>query len=239
MNEPVRHFATTQWSLVLAAAGDEETSRQALAELCQQYWPPLYAYIRRRGHSADDAQDLTQAFFVFVLEKRTLEAADRQRGRFRSLLLSSLNHFIANHRRGAHTERRGGGVVHLPFDFDDGERIVRNEPADHLTPERLFDRRWALTVLDASLEHLEQEYDAAGKGEIFAVLRAFLTPAADAPRYRDIAERFDMTEGAVKVAVHRLRRRYGEVLRERVAQTLASPEDVDDELRHLLAAFGD
>ena len=238
MNNSAGRFATTQWSLVLAAAGDEEASRQALAALCRQYWHPLYCYVRRRGSSAADAQDLTQAFFVLLLEKHMLEVADPQRGRFRSLLLTSLKNFLANQARCESAEKRGGGVQHFPLDFDDGERRMRNEPADNLTPEKLYERRWALTLLEASLEQLEQEYQSADKSALFAALRPLLTPAAEAPPYRELAERLGATEGAIKVAVHRLRRRYGEVLRERVAQTVASPDDVDDELRQLMSALG-
>jgi RNA polymerase sigma-70 factor (ECF subfamily) len=198
----------------------------------------LYCYVRRRGWNVADAQDLTQAFFVFLLEKHAFEAADPERGRFRSLLLASLKNFLANQVRSEQAEKRGGGVRHFSIDFDDGERRLPEEPADGLTPERLYERRWALTLLDAALDRLRQEHLAAGKAELFEALRSLLTPSAESPPYREIAERLAMTEGAVKVAVHRLRRRYGEMLRELVAQTVGSPEDVDDELRQLLSALG-
>jgi RNA polymerase sigma factor (sigma-70 family) len=231
-------FATTHWSIVLAAGhGSQPDSEAALAKLCEAYWFPLYCYVRRRGQSANEAQDLTQEFFATLLEKEYLRAADPHRGRFRSFLLASMNHFLANQRRRRLAQKRGGGRVSLSLDFQSGESRFSREPSHDLTPEKVYERRWAMTLLDRALSRLGQEYVAGGKSALFDRLSAFLGGDKGAA-YRDIAADLGMTEGAVKVAVHRLRKRCREHLRSEVAQTVADPRDVDEELGNLMAAMG-
>jgi len=233
-----RPFATTRWSIVLAAGhASRPDSKAALAKLCEAYWYPLYCYVRRRGHGADEAQDLTQEFFTALLAKESLRAADPHRGRFRSFLLASMNHFLANQRRRQLAHKRGGGRAPLSLDFQSGESRFRREPSHDLTPEKVYERRWAMTLLDRALSKLRQEYVVGGKAALFDRLAAFLGGDLGTA-YRDVAAELAMTEGAVKVAVHRLRRRCREQLRSEVAETVAAPQDVDEELRDLLAVVG-
>lgn len=230
-------FLTTQWSLV-AAAGEASSpaTRAALAELCQRYWYPLYAYVRHRGWNAVEAQDLTQAFFAELLEKNRLQAADRERGRFRSFLLSSLNHFLSNQWRDARRLKRGGGQAIVSLDFADGESRFRWEPVHEETPERIFQRRWAMTLLDGAMSRLCTEYEQAGKLPLFERLKAFIGGDPASATYREIAEQLNLTEGAVKTAAHRLRRRAREVLRDEISQTVATEDDIDAELQELFHA---
>lgn len=230
-------FATTRWSLV-AAARDAAApgSRQALADLCGAYWYPVYAYVRRRGHDRHAAQDLTQAFFARLLEKNDLAAADRTRGRFRTFLLTACQHFLANAHDHATAKKRGGGRAAIPLDFADADVRYSHEPAHEETPERLFDRRWALDLLDRALGELKAEYEESGRGKLFDALKGCL--ASGDAAYADLAAGLGLTEGAVKVAVHRLRQRYRDRLRAAIAETVAAPEDVDDEVRDLFAALG-
>ncbi len=194
-------FQTTHWSLVLAAGHDSTPDAQdALARLCRVYWYPLYTYVRHRVGNVHDAQDLTQAFFARFLEKEYLNDVDPERGKFRSFLLASLKHFLSNERERARAQKRGGGRTCLSLDFEDAESRYRLEPADTMTPERLFERRWALTLLDQVVSRLEQEFADAGKSELFAGLKPFLTAAPDAPSQREVAAQLKMSEGAVKVA---------------------------------------
>jgi RNA polymerase sigma-70 factor (ECF subfamily) len=233
-----RSFATTHWSLVVAAAHDSRPDAQAaLATLCETYWYPLYYYVRRRGYRAEEALDLTQAFFATLLEKEYLRAADRERGRFRSFLLASLTHFLAKEWRRASARKRGGGRTPLPLDLQAGESRYSQEPSHDVTPEKAFERRWALLVLERALSKLRDEYAAGGKADLFRRLAGFLGGEKSAP-YKQVAADVGMTEAAVKVAVHRLRRRCRQVLRAEVAQTVADPADVDAELRDLMAAVG-
>jgi len=233
-----RSFATTHWSLVLAAARDSRTDASAaLATLCETYWYPLYYYVRRRGYRADEAQDLTQEFFATLLEKQSLRVADPERGRFRSFLLASLSHFLAKQWRRASARKRGGGRAALSLNFESGESRYSQEPSHDTTPEKAFERRWALLVLERALSKLREQYTAAGKGEAFEKLAGFLGGEKSIP-YKQVAADLGMTEAAVKVAVHRLRRRCRQILRAEVAQTVADPADVDEELRHLMAAVG-
>lgn len=230
-------FATTRWSLVAAAQDPAAPeSRQALADLCAAYWYPVYAYVRRRGHDHHQAQDLTQAFFARLLEKNDLADADRTRGRFRSFLLTACQHFLANQHDRATAKKRGGGRPHVALDFADADRRYSHEPAHADTPERLFDRRWALDLLDRALTELRTEYEDSGRGKLFEALKGTLTGGTEA--YAELAQSLDMTEGAVKVAVHRLRQRYRDRLRAAIAETVEKPEDVDDEVRDLFAALG-
>lgn len=221
----------------MVAAGDSQNpdSRAALAELCQDYWYPLYAYLRRRGYPQEEAEDLVQGFFVQLLEKNYLKAADRERGRFRSFLLTALKNYAANEWDRRTAQKRGGPTPPLSLDFENAEGRYTIEPADERTPEQEYDRGWATAQLEQVLARMRAE--AGESDERFALLQGFLTGEGEGIPYRDVAERLDMSEGAVKVAVHRLRQRFGAVLREEVARTLADPGDVDDELRHLFAAF--
>jgi RNA polymerase sigma-70 factor (ECF subfamily) len=230
-------FRTTRWSLIAAARDPAEPeSRQALAELCNLYWYPLYAFIRRNGHDADASQDLTQQFFTQLLDKHGIVGADRAKGRFRSYLLGACRHFLANEFDRATAAKRGGGQLVLSLDFPDAERRYGAEPADNRTPEQLFERRWALTLLDRTLAELQAEYAATGNGPLFERLKESLT--GDGPAYALVAAELAMTEGAVKIAAHRLRQRYRERLRETIADTVDSPDEVEDEIRSLFAALG-
>lgn len=230
-------FATTRWSIVVAAGAAEDTEgHAALESLCRAYWYPLYAFERRGGTPAADAQDMVQGFFAELLEKDYLRQADRERGRFRTFLLAAFRHYASKERERARALKRGGGRRLLPLDFEDGESRYLREPADARTPETVYERRWALTLLDETLGRLRQEHDLAGRGDLFQALRGTLS-GGDAPPYAEIGRRLSMSEGAVKVAVHRLRRRYREVLRALIAETVAEPSAVDDEIRHLLAAL--
>ena len=231
-------FPSTQWSIVLAARRRDATepARAALAALCEAYWYPLYAYVRRRGCDADAARDLTQGFFARLLEKEGPLDVRPELGRFRSYLLGALKHYLVNEWDRARAAKRGGGLTVASLDFEAGESRYRLEPTHDLTPERVYERRWALTLLEGVLCRLEAESGAAGKRKVFLRLRPFLTGDGERGSYRRLARELSMSEAALKVAVHRLRRRYRELLRAEIAETVARPEDVDDELRHLLAA---
>jgi RNA polymerase sigma factor (sigma-70 family) len=231
----MRGFETTQWSTVLAASQSTGRAREALATLCQIYWYPLYAYLRRGGHTAEDAEDLTQGFFTHLLEKGALRSADPERGRFRSFLLASLRHYVSNERARARADKRGGSTVLLPL--HDAEGRYRREPPDDRTPEKLLDRRWALAVLDRVAATLRDEFRRRGKEAVFDGLKEYLAGDAEGPSYREIGVRLGLSEGAARVAVYRLRRRFGELLRKEVGQTLASPQDIEDEIRCLIRAL--
>jgi DNA-directed RNA polymerase specialized sigma24 family protein len=231
-------FATTHWSLIVAARGGESAeARDALAALCQAYWYPLYGYIRQQGHAADAAQDLTQEFFARLLEKDFLGALDPEKGKFRAFLLAACKHFLANERDRARAEKRGGGRACLSLDFGDAEARYGREPEHAQTAEKLFERRWALALLDGVLTRLSAEHAARGKGALFDRLRGFLVGERQPGGYAGAAAELGLTEGAVKVAVHRLRQRYRELLREEIGRTLHDPEDIDDEIRALFAAL--
>ena len=229
-------WATTHWSLVVAAGeSGEDDARAALGRLCETYYPPTYAFLRRRGHSEDNAEDLAQAFFLSLLQRKSLASARQERGRFRSFLLGALRNFLANERESARTQKRGGGQAPLSLDAGregSDDRDV-GEPIDVLTPERLFEERWAVTLLGEVLANLREEMARAGKEPLFERLRHVLT-GEQGISYREVADELEMTEGSVKVAAHRLRKRFGRLLRDEVAHTVDRPEDVDDELRHLL-----
>lgn len=233
-------FATTHWSMVVSAGGPRSSDAgRALAALCENYWFPLYAFVRRAGYTADDAQDLTQEFFACLLAKNYLAVADRQRGRFRSFLLGAMKHFLANQQRRNASQKRGGNQPVLSLNFCAGEdRYQQIEPVDNLTPERLYERRWALTLLDLVLGRLRDEFRTAGKLELFDALKPFLAGKTSKATYLSVAERLGMTEGAMKVAVHRLRRRYRKLLEEEIARTVVDPETLEEELRELLAVLG-
>lgn len=236
--EAPRVFCTTRWSVVLSARGGAEGARteEALGELCRIYWYPLYGYARRCGRPPHDAEDLTQAFLAHILRPGALDGVRSEKGRFRSFLLASMRNFMADEHSRAAAQKRGGGLV-VSFDAMSAESRYAAEPRDTRTPEREFDRQWALRLLDEVLRRLEAEYAAEGQGAQFDALRSALTGDASAAPYAERAARLGSTEGALRVAVHRMRRRYRRLLRDEVAGTLARPEDVDDELRCLLEAL--
>ena len=223
--------------MVSASRPDEPDAQQALAELCQTYWYPLYAYVRRRVPNAHDAQDLTQAFFSHLLEKRTIARADRTRGRFRAFLLTALKHFLRNEWERARAEKRGGGSPTLSLDFDSGESRYQIEPTDEVTPETLYERRWVLTLLDLVLARVRAELTEAGKGAHFEPLKPALTGDATAADYESAAERLGLTVAAAKQAGYRLRKRYRQLFRAEVLRTVADAGEVDDEIRRILAVL--
>jgi RNA polymerase sigma factor (sigma-70 family) len=231
-------FVTTHWSVVLAAGrGDSTRASAALEKLCRNYWYPLYAFVRRLGHGAHDAEDLVQSFFAICLEKNYLGTADQTKGRFRSFLLIALKRFLANEWDKARTLKRGGKQTSISLDSLAAEQRYALEPVDHLSADKLFERRWALTLLDQVVARLRDEQAASGKLEQFEQLKECITAAGRGTPYADSATRLGMSEGAVKVAVHRLRQRYRELLEEEIANTVASPEEIEEERRHLLAAL--
>jgi len=224
--------------MVLAAAGRTSRDAQAaLAKLCETYWYPLYAFVRRQGSDPHAAQDLTQAFFARLLEKDYLDSVDPSRGKFRSFLLACLKHFLSNERDRERAIKRGGGKAPISIDAAAAEDRYAHEPVDRLTPERFFERRWAMTLLDETLAALQAEHVAKGRGDLFDRLKVYLTGAPDAAAYSAVATELGMTEAAVKKAVQRLRGRYRELLREQIAQTVATPAEVDEEVRELFAAL--
>lgn len=233
-----RAFTTTRWTVVLAAGcEDSANSRAALADLCERYWPPLYSYARRQGHSLDDAQDLTQAFFTRLIEKHYVQDADPLRGRFRSFLLASFKHFLANEWDRGRAQKRGGGWRTVAIDGETAEaHYVAVAAADPVTPEMLFERHWAEGVLARTRAALRAEYEAAGKTDVFQQLEGMLT--GEKRLYADVARELGTTEGAVKVRVHRLRRRFRELLEAEVGATVADDGEVEDEIRHLIAVLG-
>jgi RNA polymerase sigma-70 factor (ECF subfamily) len=232
-------FRTTRWSLVLAARDHTSPqARLALQELCEAYWYPLYAFIRRQGYPVEEARDLTQDFFVCLLEKDFLAMADQSRGKFRSFLMAACKHFLANERDRAQALKRGGGRDFLSIDAQAGESRYVAEPMHDLTAERLFERRWALMLLQQVLVRLRDELQQAGKGEQFEQLKVFLTGEKPAGHYAQAADALRATPGAVRVAVHRLRRRYRELLREEIARTVNDPGEVEAEIRDLMRALG-
>ena len=229
-------FPTTRWTLVIAAADSQgKDVRSALVALCEGYWYPLYAYLRRRGYPADQAQDLTQAFFVRLLEGRYLDRADPDKGRFRSFLLTSLKFFVSDEEDRHRAHKRGGGLL-VPLEFTSGEERYQREPANDETPERLFERRWALALLDRVVEKLRQEFLLHGRPEHFDRLKVFLLGQPDTP-YAALARDMNTSEGALKVAIHRLRKRYRDLFRQEIADTVADPAEIESELRYLAAVL--
>lgn len=227
-------FVTTHWSVVLAAArNDTAKAQDALARLCQTYWYPLYAYVRRRGYSSHDAQDLTQAFFTRLLEHQSLASVDPALGRFRSFMLTAMNHFLASEWRKNMAQKRGGGSQILSLDWIAAEQRFDLEPAINLAPDKLFEKQWAITLLDAVMNRLEQEYQSEDKTELFATLKGTLLGPRETQPYGILGEKLGMNENAVKVAVHRLRKRYRELIRSEIANTLDHDEDVETEMRYL------
>jgi DNA-directed RNA polymerase specialized sigma24 family protein len=230
-------FATTHWSVVISAGQPTlPRAKEAMEVLCRTYWYPLYAHVRRRGYDAQEAQDLTQEFFVRMLTNSYLAHADRARGRFRSYLLVALNHFLTDEWRRGHAAKRGGGQPLISLDAGTAETRYALEPASDLTPERIYERAWALTLLDQAMAKLKEECVAGGKGLQFEQLESFLTSEATQSDCAAAGAQLGMTAGAVAVAIHRLRQRYGELVREAVTHVVASPAEVEDEIRWLFAA---
>lgn len=236
--QPADVFATTRWTLVLSAAlGSSPQSERALADLCQAYWYPLYAFVRRRGHSHEEAEDLTQSFFASFLTGNQLSQLSAERGKFRAYLLACLKHFLANEWARVATQKRGGRIEHLSLDWRDAEDRYGLEPPDLVTPDLLYDRAWALALLERVMGLLKQECQKEGKPRLFECANLFLSTRSDAIPYAEAADQLNMEEGAAGVAVHRLRKRYRTLLREEIAQTLGNPSAVDEELRSLKAAL--
>ena len=231
---PQARFAATRWTVVLTAARSDTTrGRDALAQLCQMYWYPLYAYVRRKGYSPADAEDLTQAFFAQVLRERLVASADREKGRFRSFLLTRLNHFLADEWDRLKAQKRGGGERVLALEITAAETRFQLEPVDWRSPDRLYEHRWALTLLERVFDRLRQEYRRDGKATLFEETKGCLAQARAAVPYAEAGARLGLSEGALRVAVHRLRQRYRELLRAEVADTVSGPEEVKEELRYL------
>jgi DNA-directed RNA polymerase specialized sigma24 family protein len=233
-----RVFPNTRWSVVLAATRkDAPESAAALESLCRAYWYPLYAYVRRCGQSPPDAQDLTQEFFRRLLEKRWLDSVDREKGKLRMFLIGALKHFMRNEWRRASTQRRGGGRALVPFDTSIAESRFAADPSATLAADETFDRVWALTLLDLTLDRLEMEFVTAGKPDHFAALKGCLMSERGAIDYPAVASRLGVNEGAARVAVHRLRKRFRDIYRQEISHTLANGADLDTELRQLAAAL--
>ena len=230
----VRVFATTHWSVVLAA-GDAHTPQAsaALEKLCRAYWYPLYAHIRRRGYAEEEAEDLTQELFQRLLERQFLSGLLREGGRFRSFLLTALAHFLAEHWQRSQAQKRGGGQPIISIDAQTAEERYRLEPRDERTPETIYEYRWAMTLLDQVLGRLQQEFSETGKAELFNQLRVYLVEGAAETSYAEGARWLGLSEAALRKAVQRLRKRYQELFREEIAHTVASPVEVEDELRYL------
>jgi RNA polymerase sigma-70 factor (ECF subfamily) len=224
---------------VVLSARDRNSpqSDEALETLCRTYWFPLYAFVRRLGHSAQDAEDFTQEFFARLLKKEYLQSAEREKGRFRTFLLVALKHFLANEWDRQHAQKRGGHAPILSIDQEEAESRLALESARSLQPDALFDRQWAVTLLDRTLSRLREEYVATGRAKLFEHLRGCLAKDESAPPYGQIAAELNLTDAAVKMAAHRLRARYRDILREEIRDTVHSPQEIDEEIRHLFASF--
>ena len=230
-------FATTHWSVVLTAQGESPAAHEALEKLCRTYWRPIFAFLRRQGIRPEEAEDLTQGFFAQLLERKSLNAVRKEKGRLRSYLLGALKYFLADEQRRAMAIKRGKGQRLIPLEeLRAGERIEM-EPADPGTPEMIYERRWALTVLEHVLSRLKDEYRAAGNAALFDSLKQLLPDEPGSPSQAEIAARLGMTENAVRQAFYRFRQRYQSLLREEIAHTVATPGDIEDELRHLIAVL--
>lgn len=231
-------FATTQWSIILAASDSASTQHEpALTTLCQMYWFPLYVYLRRRGYDSHQAEDYTQGFFAGILERKGLQKANPKYGKFRSFLLASLKNFLADEWDRDRAQKRGGDKKALSLDFDTAASWYEQDSAHHMSPEKLFERSWALTVLTSAMDRLKTESTVSDKQQLFDCLKIYLTAEKDAVPYKDVTVKLGMTEGAVKVAVHRLRRRYRELVRDEIAQTVTTEAQIDEEIRDLFAAL--
>lgn len=237
-SRPDQAFATTHWSVVVSAGRNSSpNSQRALASLCERYWHPLYAYVRRRVSDINEAQDLTQAFFAELLEKNYVGSATPERGRFRAFLLTAFRHFLSKEWERRRAQKRGGGRGPISLDFVSADSSLCIEPSSGLTAEQLYDRQWAVTLLGQIMKRLEREFEKAGKSRRFEELKAFLIGDHSGQTYAEVAKRLDMTETAAKMVVSRMRQRYRELLREEIAQTLDGPGEVENEMRNLFAAL--
>ena len=230
-------FATTHWSMVLAAQGPSEAAQVALDTLCRNYWRPIYGFVRRQGIGQEEAEDLTQGFFALLLERRDLDTVRKEKGRLRSYLLVSLKHFLADERRRAKAIKRGGEQRLIPLEELRANERADMEPADSLSADRIYERRWAATVLEQVIRRLKDEYHTAGNAVLFDWLKQLLSDEPEAPSQADIAAQLGMTENAVRQAFHRFRKRYQVLLREEIAHTVAMSSDIEDELRHLISVL--
>jgi RNA polymerase sigma-70 factor (ECF subfamily) len=236
-NQGNAYFATTQWSMVVAAGAVTPQAGAALTRLCQAYWVPLYSFLRRKGYQPSEAEDLVQGFFTRLIEKAVVAAADRNRGKFRSFLISSLQHYVADERDRQQAGKRGGKAQKLSLDFGAAEETYSLEPYSNLTPEKVFERRWALELINQVLAQLKKEYVEAGKAEAFRYLSPCLTRGSETVGYAEIGGKLGISADAAKMAASRLRRRYGELLRQTIADTVETPADIDDEIRYLFNAI--
>ena len=236
-SSPNQHFATTQWSMVVRAADGEDSgvAKVALAELCQQYWYPLYCFVRSKVTNQEDATDIVQGFFLQLLEKASLQMADQERGRFRSFLLASISNFLKNQHRDANTLKRGGNVTLLSIDFIKADEKFKLEPVEQLTPEKIFERSWAMELINRCLNELRDQYESKGKSKLFEPLCGSLLGGE--ARYSDIAEQVGIAPNAVKVAAHRMRQRLGDLIRSEIANTVDDPAEIEIELQHLMKAM--
>jgi len=230
-------FATTHWSVVLTAQGESPAAHEALEKLCRIYWRPIYGFVRRQGVGTEEAKDLTQGFFALLLERRDLDAVRREKGRLRSYLLTSVKHFLASEQRRAMAIKRGKGQRLVPLEELSAIEGTEMEPADHLSPDRLYERRWASTLMEQVLRRLKDEYRAAGNAALFDLLKQLLPDEPGAPSRAEIAAQLDMTDNALRQALHRFRHRYQLLLREEISNTVAIASDVEDELRHLISVL--
>ncbi len=230
-------FATTRWSVILrASSGEDDLAKQGLEDICRACWYPIYAFIRRMGYSPEDAQDLAQGFFEHLLSNNVLAHADPARGRFRSFLLGSLRHFISNETRKERAVKRGGRMTFVPLEIEEGEERFERDIAHPDTPEKHFERCWAENLLERATDALRRDYERQGKGPLFHALQPFLAGSADPNAYRELADTLNMSSGTIAVAVFRLRKRYGELLREEIGQTVDDPSDIENEIRLLVEA---
>ena len=231
-------FETTQWTIVMSASSDSEESREALEQLYVKYWHPLYAYIRSKGYNVEDAEDLIQSFFAKLIEKKYLKIVSRERGRFRTFLLTSMKRFMSNdwHRR--HARKRKEAYPHLSLDFEAAEIRFQTVSSSNLTPDIIYQRQWAISLINEVMKDMQAEAAEKGKEKVFSHLREFISGGPSGIPYHRVAEEIGMNEGAIKVAVHRLRKRFGERLRDKIAQTVRSPEEVEEEIHSLFMIFG-
>jgi RNA polymerase sigma-70 factor (ECF subfamily) len=233
-------FHTTHWSIVLRAGqSDAGLAKKALEDLCQRYWYPIYCFVRRRGYSPEDAQDLTQEFFSRLLASNGLASVDRSKGKFRSFLLASVSHLLANEWNRSQRQKRGGGSLHFSLDVAAAEGRFQLDPSDALTPETIYERRWAETVVDSVTRRLEAEFAEAGMGKRFDVLKVFLVADEEPASYAEAARRLEISDGAVRTAIYRMRQRYGELFRTEISKTVSGPQEMEEELRHFLAVLSD
>jgi RNA polymerase sigma factor (sigma-70 family) len=230
-------FTTTHWSVVLEAQGESPAAQQALEKLCRTYWRPIFAFLRRQGLRPDEAEDITQGFFAELLERRSLEAVRKEKGRLRSFLLGGLKYFLANEQRRAMAVKRGKGQRPIPLEEFRADDRIELESTDPMTAEMIYERRWALTVLERVLSRLKDEYHSAGNATLFDSLKELLPDEPGSPSQAEIANRLGMTENAIRQAFYRFRQRYQAILREEIANTVATPGDIEDELRHLITVL--